>query len=156
LDWISKVRKKEREFWALERRDYRVEAILANALVKAETQLRRQNKWILVKTKRPKANNSSTCSDNQPAQLGEETRGVINSTDTLVWLGDNQPAQLGEETSGVINSTDTLVCLDTERNSADSSVVSMKSYFSRQLIKFLTRAIRRLKRIYHLDFNWHS
>jgi hypothetical protein len=55
------VSDKESEFQTLERRDYRVEAILANARVKAKRQLKLENEIVL-----PKAENSSTCSDDKP------------------------------------------------------------------------------------------
>jgi hypothetical protein len=132
------VRDKEREFQTLERRDYRVEAILANALVKAKTQLRLQKEWQLMKIELPKAENSGTCSDNQPDQLDEGT-------------------------SGVINSTSTVICLETEMKSSvrysttyDFSVELLKHYFSRPLVNYLAEVTSRLKRICHLVFNWYS
>jgi hypothetical protein len=156
LDWIIKLRDKESEFQTLERRDYRVEAILANALVKAKTQMRLQKKQQRLKIELLKAENSITCSDNQLDQLNEETSGVINSTDTLICLGDNQLDQLNEETSGVINSTDTLICLEAETKSnvrhstrCDSYVVSFKHDFLRPLVNFIAQVISRLKRIFH-------
>jgi trehalose-6-phosphatase len=140
-----------------------VEAILANALAKAKTQLRLQKKRQRLEIELPKAENSGTCSDNQPDHLGEETSGVINRTDIVICLGDNQPDHLGEETSRDANRTDTVICLETEMKSnvrcstrGDSSMVSFKHGFLSPLVNFLAQVTSRLKRICRLVFNWHS
>lgn len=154
--WIAKVRDKEREFRSLQKTDYRVQAILGNALVKAKTQLRHEMKWHSLEIELPEAENSGIWSDNQQVHLETELPEAENSS---IW-SDNQRIQLAEETSRVMNST--VICLETEMNSSDhcstrceSSAVSFKYGFLRPLVNFLGQVISRSKSIYHLVFNWH-
>jgi hypothetical protein len=113
------VTDKERELQTLERRDYRVEAILANARAKAKTQLEDQNKTVL-----PEAENSSTCGDDEPH---EETSGVMTSTDAVTCLESN-------------------VRPSTRRT---SSVMLLNRVFFRPVFNFLFHGIRLLRRIFH-------
>jgi hypothetical protein len=118
------VSDKESEFQTLERRDYRVEAILANARVKAKRQLKLQNEIVLRKPE-----NSSTCSDDEP---DEETSGVMRSTGSAMSLESE------------VHSSTGLI----------SSVMLLTQVFFRPVVYFLLQGRRLLKSICHLVFNW--
>jgi hypothetical protein len=94
VDWITKVRVKKNSIKRLRRKNLRVQAVLTNTLVKAETLLRmkqqqRYQRWQRLKVELSKANRNSVCSatsDNQPIQWDEKICEDIDSLNSFMCL----------------------------------------------------------------------